>query len=638
MRQLRKTAHTFLFALFLFSATIFAQSTGDWKQSDSENFHIISNAANADSAEIAGKLEEFRRSFFSLFRQDQLKSPLPTRILIFKLDADSANINLSQNRFQEGQDANYIVVSLNQSETDLRPVYHQYFHYLLSNHIGKSKIPAWLNEGLAGVYENFQTEEFSKTVSQDSDQTKIELLKQSRFLPAEIFFNTDYYSLNQQQNHRAGVFNAQAFAIVSYLIQQGNDDEFKRFVNLISSGTPLNEALIKPFKFDRLAVENDLKSFIDGKSKEGISTAKSHDLKTLDLKFSPISQAETESYFGDFLYQSNDYAAAALHLLKSLSLNPLASFPRSTLGLVRLRQHNLDEAFSNLDKSLEYKDVNYLIYYRYAYALSRQGMTEYGFVSNYDAETAGKIYGFLDKSIELNPEFNESYNLYAFVGFVRNEEIDKSLSFMAKVLADSPGNEQFLLRKAELDMRKENFTQARKNASDVYQNAENAGSRLYAQNTIQRIDSTEYQLLQSRRYEKLPYSDTISEKPFSDEEIARRRAKAMRESINAALRRPASDETRIFGNIVGIDCRQNQVDFTVKTDDKIVKLYAESFEMLQLMTFNDAFSKSQIGCGAANIENAVIIYRNLKNLKPDVSGEIVSVEFVPKEFMLSVNY
>jgi hypothetical protein len=638
MKRFRKIIHALLFALLLASSTIFAQSASYWKQSNSENFHIISNAADTDSARIAGELEDFRRSFFTLFKRNQLKSPIPTRILIFKSDADSANINLSQNRFQVGQDANYIVVSLNKSETDLRPVYHQYFHYLLSNHIGKSKIPTWLNEGLAGVYENFQTDALLKTISQNSDQTKHELLKQSKFLPAEILLNTDYYSLNQQQNHGIGVFDAQAFAIVSYLIQQSSDEEFKRFVGLISSGMPLNEALIKSFKLDLLTVEKNLKSFIDAKSNENIPTAKIQDSKTLDLKFSPISQAETESYFGDFLYQSNDYDAAALHLLKSLSLNPLTSFPRSTLGLVKLRQYKSDEAFQDLDKSLEYKDVNYLTHYRYAYALSRQGMTEYGFVSNYDAETAGKIYEFLEKSIELNPEFDEAYNLYAFVGFVRNEEIDKSMSFVAKVLANSPGNEQFLLRKAELDMRKENFTQARKNAADVYQNAENAGLRLYAQNTLDRINSTEYQLLQSHRYEKLPYSDAISEKPFSDEEIARRRAKAMRESITAALRQPASDEKRIFGNIVGIDCRRDQVDFTVKTDDKIIMLYAESFETLQLTTFNAALSKPQIGCGTANSENAVIIYRNLKNLKPDVSGEIVSVEFVPKEFTLSVNY
>lgn len=637
MRALQKTIFFFLFCGIFAASPIFSQTVGEWKQADSKNFQIISDASVRETEEVAAKLEDFRRRFFSLFQQTESKSPVSSRILIFKSEADYADYfefqtarrkdDLLKNSFQEGQDANYFVVISNGAETDFHRIYHQYFHYLLSNYVGKSKIPAWLNEGLAQVYENFQTRA----------PHKYEILNQTKFLPPEIFFNTDYYALNQQENHHAGVFYAQAAALVDYLMRHG-DEKFSQFLNLLAAGKSLNESLIKSFQLDAPSIEKNLKAFIAEYPNDETFRGHNENSQKISLKFSPLSQAETEAYFGDFLFQANLLDEAELHSLKSISLNSSASFPKSTLGLIKLRRYNFEEAFQNLKKALESGDANYLTFYRNAFALSRQGMTEYGFVSNYEPETADKIHEFLEKSTELNPDFAENYNLFAFVSFVRNEKLDQSLSFIARALAAAPGNEQYLLRKAELDMRKENFTQARKNATKVYQSAANSGLRLYAQNTLQRIDSTEYQLLESRRREKYPYNDIISEKPFSDEEIARLRAKAMLDSLNAVLRRPAPDEKRILGNVTEINCTANQVDFTIKTGSQILKLRADSFETVNLMTFNAGLSKAQIGCGSQNKENsAVIIYRKSSDAKSEIYGEILSIEFVPKEFTLSVN-
>lgn len=640
MNAFQKTIYLFLFCGISLSQTVLARGAAvNWKETSSKSFHIIGNADETNIEQTVRKLEDFRRSFFDLFQTSEEKSPIPTRVLIFNSKTDyAAYLNLRdaylpKNSFHAGQDANYIIIFLD--ETNFRDIYHQYFHYLLSNHIGKSKIPAWLNEGLAQTFENFQADDVPKSNNQVSEQNKYELLRQKKLLPAENFLNTDYYSLNQQPNHRDGVFYAQAAAIVDYLLEKQGGEKFKRFINLISSGKSLNESLIKSFQTDFTAIEKNLRSFAEEKSVTKNREVQKTASLSLDLKFSPLSESEIGAFLGDFLYQINRLDEAELHLLKSLSLNAFASFPKSTLGLVKLAQLNYDEVFRHLDKSLEYGDASYLIYYRYAFALSRQGITEYGFVSNYNAETAERIRHFLKKAIDLNPDFAESYNVYALVGFVRNEEIDESLVYITKTLKSTPGNDWYLLRKSELEMRKENFTEARKTALKIYQNAPDAGLRLYAQNTVQRIDSTEYQLLNSRRQEKYPYSDAISETPFSDEEIARLRVKAMRESLNAVLRRPSSDEKRILGRIVGIDCRQNQIDFTVDSSDKRLKFSAASFEELYLMTFYAGMTKNEIGCGNLNKDNsAVIIYRKPAVFKPDTAGEIISIEFVPKDFQL----
>ncbi len=53
-------------------------------------------------------------------------------------------------------------------------------------------------------------------------------------------------------------------------------------------------------------------------------------------------------------------------------------------------------------------------------------MTDFGFVSDYDAGQAEKMQAALKKAIALNPNFAESYSLFALVSVVRNKNLDES--------------------------------------------------------------------------------------------------------------------------------------------------------------------------------------------------------------------
>jgi tetratricopeptide (TPR) repeat protein len=169
-------------------------------------------------------------------------------------------------------------------------------------------------------------------------------------------------------------------------------------------------------------------------------------------------------------------------------------------------------------------------------------MTEYGFASNFTTADAVKIRANLRRAITLNPNFAESYNLYTFVNVVRNEEIDESIALINKALEIAPGNQWYAIRLAELNMRKENFTEARDIALKVMQTASDDRQKIYAENTFRTINSLEAQLFAVKNYKKRPDPEEVTDEPMSDEEIARRRAKAMLESLNETLRRPQTGE------------------------------------------------------------------------------------------------
>ena len=89
------------------------------------------------------------------------------------------------------------------------------------------------------------------------------------------------------------------------------------------------------------------------------------------------------------------------------------------------------------------------------------------------------------------------------------------------------------------------------------------------------------------------------------------------------------------GNLIKIECEAKRVNFVIKTETNLIKLQAGSLEGINLISYNQNMFGAEISCGAIKKENnAVIIYRETTEFKANILGEIISIEFVPKEFKL----
>jgi tetratricopeptide (TPR) repeat protein len=153
-----------------------------------------------------------------------------------------------------------------------------------------------------------------------------------------------------------------------------------------------------------------------------------------------------------------------------LKLDAGSSLANSSLGLVKSETGQSGSGCQIRGKSHRAHGKDYLAHYRRAYILSREGMTDYGFVSNYTAARAAQIRESLDEAIALNPNFPESYRLYAFVNCIRSEAIDRAIEYLERALEFAPGDQWNQMRVAELAMRKEDFGKARNIARKIYAN------------------------------------------------------------------------------------------------------------------------------------------------------------------------
>ena len=647
MKFYRFFSQAVLLSFILSVSLIDAAAKDEWVKVRSKNFELVGNAHEKDIRRVATKLEQFRETFRQIFTRVNVNSPVPIKVVVFKSDKsfrdykpvtdEGKRTDWVAGYFQSGEDVNYIALSTEAAkDLTFRIIFHEYVHFLVNNDIGRGAVPPWFNEGLAEYYEQFTIEDDQKVTLGGLNAEHLQLLQQNKLIPFETFFNVDNYSLQRQGHDGAGLFYAQSWALVHYLMQGNNgarSQQLNKFTTAVLNGKTPKDAFAEVFQMDYQTMERELKKYVEQRSfRNQVATFKNKLIFDGEMQSAPVTEADAKAVLGDLLFHTNRLPEAAALLEEAIRLDADSSAAHTTLGLIKAKQKNFADAKKYLEKAVALDDTNYLAHYQYAYVLSREGMSDFGFVSSYNGELAATMREALKKSIRLNPNFPESYNLYAFISVVRNEAADEAIEYLNKAIKLAPGNQWYSLRVAELYLRKEDFPNARRIAQKVFATAPDDQLRVYAKNTISMIDSYESQLENIKNYNNRRPREIVSDQPLSEEEIRALNEKAMLEGINATLRRLKADEKRVLGYLTRIECGKQGIEYSVRVENEILKLKSENFDSLLLMSFS-AETDSEIGCGTIKNEAfAVISYRPSANANAKSAGEILSIEFVPKNF------
>ena len=621
----------------------------NWISVQSKNFFLVGNASEKEVRQVAIRLEQFRDVFSRLFKGMNFTSPVPTTVIVFKSDssykpfkplADGKTVAVG-GYFQAGPDVNYITLTIEKrAENPYAIIFHEYVHLLVNNSLGKTSAPPWFNEGIAEYYSTFDIEDDRKVFLGNLISNHLELLRNTRLLPLDQLFAVDYHSLERNKHDARGLFYAQSWALIHYLIQ-GNEGkrtpQLSRFVDLLRAKTPLETAFKQAFQTDYDGMLKELKNYIQQRFFQGqvVTFEKKLEFDS-EMKAAPITEAEANGYLGDLLHHINRDDDAQKRLEQALALDPKLAMARASLGMVFLDQKKFAEAKEQLRQAVAENSTNYLAHYYYAYVLSREVMSEGQPVHGIPAEAAQTMRAELRRAIALKPDFPESYHLLAFVNLVTGEELDESISLIKRAVALSPGSEQFSLVLGQLYLRKEDFNEARKSIEPLAKNGSEPHIRENAKNLLASISSYQEQLERFRAFRSQRPGDS-AERPMLGGTGATTQALETHDPafyLREALRKPGDGETQIEGILVRIDCDAKGITFVVKVGDGLLRLQSKNFEEMDITTFSPDIA-GEITCGPRKPENNVVIcYVPNSDAKAKTDGTIKSIEFVPKEFKL----
>lgn len=649
MKFLKEKIFSVLFVCGLLAFTASgAPADEKWTEIRSENFHLVGNAAPSEINQVAVKLEQFRFVFTKLFKQFNFTAPIPTTVLVFKDDQSFHNfkpLNESgqpkefvKGYFLPGTDLNYIALSAEANKlNDFTTIYHEYVHFLLNNTLGQNNIPPWLNEGFAEYYEQLKIENEMQVVLGEPNLRHLNVLKSLGLIPLEKFLSVDYYTLSRQPKESTIQFYAQAWAIVHLLIHDPENppsSELNDFAKLLTKDVSIAQAFQTVYKITPEMLEKKLQKYIQNKSfaatRLRLDVTSSARTPTHAVE---LTEADSLAYQGDLLLHANRPYEAEKILSQALLKNPTAVLANTSMGFLQIKKKDFTEARKYLEKAVHSELNNFYAHYGYAYLLSREGMSDHGFIILYRSITAENIRKNLLKAIRLNPNYAESYHLYAFVNYVQNENLDEGLEMIEKALQIAPGNQWYQIRKAELLMKKQNFQDARAITQKVVQTAPDDQLKLYSINTLNLINNWEAQMEAAKNAEKALQNPAVTEKPLSEEEILRLNQIALREALNQALRKPQATEKRMAGLLVTVECEANQIVFTFMEKGKTYKLRSNSFNDVILTSFIPNDAGTQIGCNIQTVKKfAVLTYRPSRSSASSFLGEAVAFEFVPENF------
>jgi tetratricopeptide (TPR) repeat protein len=630
----------------------FGQS--QWTSIRSANFSVVGNAQEREIRRVTTKLEQFREVFTRLFPNLKFSSPVPTTVIVFRnekafrpykpLGPDGAPSEWAAGYFHSGDDFNYIVLSTERErQATYQTIFHEYVHFLISNSFRRSRIPPWFGEGLAEYYDQFAIEGDIRVFLGNVNSSHVNTLQRSTLIPLDTFFRIDHYSLNQQGSHGANIYYAQAWALMHYMFHGPGGDRSKQvdaFMRALLQGEDDEEAFRRSFQMDFAEMERELRRYIDRRTFLRTQITFKEKLSFDDqMVAAPLPESEAKAILGDLLLSAGRLDEAEAHLNEALAGNADSQLANSSMAMVKMRQRKFDEARALLDRILRSGKADYLAHYRFAFVLSREGMHENGWVTNYRDEVARQMRALLRRSIELNPSFPESYRLLAFISIVRNDEIDESIGHIRKALSLSPGNEIYQLDLASLYLRKEEFDTASAIAKSIFESAKEPSVRSHAQGILRNLETAKRVAAQNRRLREaqertggIPVVIEYGEDLPTPEVTAEMRARVEMIGLNEALRKTRDGETRVLGYLKKIECARGAISYHVEADGKKITLQSKDFQGLELVALTPV-SGLEIGCSSVNRDLfTVLTYVPNPDPRSKTHGTLISIELVPDHF------
>jgi tetratricopeptide (TPR) repeat protein len=644
-----------------------ADAKDTWTGVRSKNFYLVGNASEKEIRQVATRLEQFRDVFTRLFTKASFNSPIPTTVIVFKNDdayrpfkpVVDGKVNKVAGYFLPGEDVNYITLTpaSNGSDDPYRVIYHEYVHQLVDNNMGRGSAPPWFNEGLAEYYSTFEVSEDRKVHLGKFVENHLYLLRERKFIPLKELFEVNDYSLDRNKQEAKWLFYAESWALVHYLIL-GNDGkrlpQMNVFLDLFARHVPTEQAVAEAFQTDAAGLEKELHKYIEGHVfQEKVATFERKLEFDSEMQAAPLTEAEAERYLGDLLLHMGRYDEADARLAHALQLDPQLAGAHASLGMLRTRQRRFDEAKEQLREAVSAGAPNYLAHYYYAYALSREGMNEGGFVQGYSAETARAMRESLRKAIELRPDFPESYSLLAFVDLVAGGDLEEGVKLVERARALSPGKEYYALLLAQLYLRQEKFDAARATLEPLTRDASDPQMRANAQSFMNSVRAMQEQAERFKAareaYEKGGGGGESGAQPprlvrreasgeGAQEEEAKPNeesaADAMTNALNDALRKPLEGETRALGVLARIECGPKGLVFVVKSGERLLRLASKGFEGVQITAYTPE-AGSELSCGPRKQESPVVVtFRPAADARAKTDGALAALEFVPSNFKL----
>jgi len=629
-------------------------SAGTWTEVRSKNFYVIGDAAEKEVVQMAARLEQFRGLVRRLFPQVKLDGGYRTNVIVFKnaasylpfrprLSDGTPDTGIS-GYFLAGSGVNYITLVAGEKPGAYGTIYHEYVHYLLDTNIGRSEIPPWLGEGLAEYLEMMHLQADGRSAMLGTPpEGHLALLKQNGLIPLKQFFSTDNSLLHRGGDSSRGWFYAQAWLSAHYLFHGGdtNGVELSTILTTARDAYTSEKAATLLFKSGLSELEEKLIAYIDLPKKTSAVALGKMDETAFRFQSAPLSESAVSAYLGDLQYQARRLPEAETLLRRAVQLEPRSTIANISLGLVLAQKKEFSESRRFIERALTDAPDNFMAEFAFAYGISRESLDDSGRVYKFPAENEAKMRRALLRSIELAPDFAESYRLLAFIDLVNDSNINEAAGLLQKALSIRPGDQDLELLLAKIYLRQEKYGDARTVAKKLTSTAANSLTWIEAHDILRTVEK--YYAARSAGPADPELTKIFGSVPpliLKRSTLTDAQAYAYSEdrevtNLNLYIERPQYGEKQIAGYVDKISCTDVGLTYTIKAGGETFKLFSGPFAELSLQVLTEGERTFTFDCDKSfGNQLTVMIYEQAANPRPGIRGRLRSIAFVPSFFRI----
>ena len=386
-----------------------------WIQVRSPSFLLFSNAGEKTTRRIATDLERLRSALAQLNPDLALSSPQPTYIYVFRNDASFHPYKLlyqgkplsGEGYFVSHPEANYMAINGDPEGDDRAVVYHEYLHSVLRNNY--ADLPLWLNEGLSEYYSTFRVGEAEAWIG-TAVREHVLWLRRNPLIPLHKLFAMDQSSPDYNEGRRRGVFYAQSWALVHYLLN-GDPERRAQLLAYLQEEVRVQggpDALHRLLGADEQVLTTKLRAYV----RRAAFVVRSEPVRAesgFAVQVDPLQHADALARLGELLLRASDEqrtGEAAEHFRAVLARQP--DHPRALAGLGRIEElagHG-DEAHALYEKAARLAPDDFTIHYHFALSLLEPDT---------DGARLPQARAALERVVALHPDYAEAWGRLAQV-------------------------------------------------------------------------------------------------------------------------------------------------------------------------------------------------------------------------------
>ena len=413
-----------------------------------DELEIISSAPAAATIAIAEDLVRMRAAIGEVTRL-KVRSPLTTKVFVFATERafapycdlvfqrDAENI---AGVFVGRDDGNFILFRADAQSGSSRIVFHELTHYFISNTV--AGLPLWLNEGLAEYYSTVKTIDNEVHIGRPIPE-HVRWLRDESLIPLRDLFAIDRESAIYNEGSRQGVFYAQSWALVHYLML-ANDErraQFSKFLSLLGKGKPQQEAFESAFGIPYAKMEGDLRAYVRRPTFNYAKYALSDLTVTEVPRPEPLTYAAYVYELGDLLVHSgpSNAAIAEQFMIEALKANPANAAAHADMGRLHEGAGRTLEAEKAYQRAVQLGSDEAEMYVLYGAAIINRLARIEGKVPNDELLRARKLF---ERAAQLDPSSARAWAGIGTTYTATTEDSAPGIAALEKSLALSPADVQ----------------------------------------------------------------------------------------------------------------------------------------------------------------------------------------------------